>query len=177
MSDELAAFIDSLPSLDANLSEAELIQNASEAYQRYSALSPDMQSRVMAEANNRLGITPEKVEAFKPDEKTTRVYEAATRHRTSEQPAAPQADRPARFEDKWASAAANTRGVNSVNNSAGDNAEFARRHGDQAANNRHGYQPAGRQEQLDRIASIRAEAKRTGKSFSEVADARVAAGR
>lgn len=179
MSDDaqLADFINNLPSLDSNLSEAELIQNTREAYERFQNLTREMQGRVMNEANSRLGITQEKIEAYTPDERTQRVYETATRRKLSEKSAIAPAVRPARFEDKWTNAAANARLEMNPNYSAGNNSDFARRHGEQAANSRHGYMQPGRQAQLDRIASIQAEAKRTGKSFSEVADARVAAGR
>lgn len=55
--------------------------------------------------------------------------------------------------------------------------DFARQHGSEAARIRHGYVSPQRQAQLERVAQMQNEAKRTGKSFAEVADAFVAQGK
>ena len=165
MSDlDLNAWVLNLPSLDSNLSEDTLVANARVAYDRFNSLSKDDQSRVMNLANERLNITPDKVRDFKPDEKTTRVYSRVTKREEAPKPvqqsAKPQ-EPPKSFEDSWTRAAAKSRGQNYDDNASS------------AANNRHGYLPPERRAQLDRISEIQREAKRTGKSFSQIADERM----
>jgi hypothetical protein len=86
----------------------------------------------------------------------------------------PQAE-PVTFEQKWVQQA-EQRNNDAAYHPTQDKA-FATRYGETEASNRYGYQPPHRQQQLERIASIQAEAKATNKTFSEVADARVAAGK
>ena len=158
MSDlDLNAWVSNLPSLDSNLSEDTLVTNARIAYDRFNSLSKDDQSRVMNLANERLNITSDKLRDFKPDEKTTRVYSRVTKREEAPKPQIP----PKSFEDTWTRAAAKSRGQNYDDQASS------------AANNRHGYLPPERREQLNRISDIQHEAKRTGKSFSQIADERM----
>ncbi len=79
------------------------------------------------------------------------------------------------FEQKWADMTAKRQPTGEPYHPSQDTAR-AERYGEQAARDMHGHVNPEVQAQRDRIASIRAEANATGKSFGEVADARVAAG-
>jgi hypothetical protein len=158
MSDlDLSAWVSNLPSLDSSLSEDMLVANARVAYDRFNSLSKDDQSRVMDLANERLNITPDKLRDFKPDERTARVYSRVTKREETPKHQEP----PKSFEDKWTQASAKYRGQPHDEGAAS------------AAHNRYGYQSLDRRAQLNRIGEIQREAKRTGKSFSQVADERM----
>lgn len=165
MSDlDLESWVSNLPSLEGDLSEDQLVANARVAYERFNGLSAEDQSRVTAMANERLNITPERMKDFKPDEKTSRIYSRVTQKSESEKPALKPtvSDRPKTFEERWTAA---------VRQHRGENYNPAK---DQSLRDRHGYMPEGRREQLSRISDIQREAKRAGKTFSQVADEKMA---
>ena len=144
MSDELTQFISSLPDLDRIQDENTLISETTALLERYNNLSPETRAQVDAQANNHISNFNKENPNFRPSERAVRVYERAK-------------------SNTLRSPAATLKSADEV---------YKSRYGEEKARTRMGYQSLERQRQLVRFSEIQAEAKRTGKTFSQVADAR-----
>ena len=172
MSDALSKFIGGLQSLDPQA-----------AFANFKGLDTGTQGQVLEnlagrygsnfdELNNLSEADKQRVAQNIKDGKGT--FDGVNRQQMQTPAQQQPAEQPKTFNQAWVEAT-EKRQESGAYHPAQDDA-FAKKHGAEAARTRHGYQTPARQAQLDRIASIKAEAKASGKSFSEVADARVAAG-
>jgi hypothetical protein len=199
MADALSKFISGLQTLDANNLGAP--QNAA-ALQKFQGLSSDDQRGVLNGLAGKYGSSFDELnglsdgdkrkvmdnvkngrgtfDGIRPQQQPAQSFEsawsdAAAKARTQPSPPAPakRTEPTNSMSERWQRAAAKARATAEKSTDA----VFAERHGAEALRQRHGYIPREREAQLNRIASIQAEAKATNKSFSEVADARVAVGK
>jgi hypothetical protein len=166
MSDALSKFIGNLQSLDPQA-----------AFANFKGLDAGTQGQVLTDLTSKYGTTFDELNGLSEADKrrvTQNIKDGkSTFDGVSRQPA--QADAKT-FEQKWTQSQEAQRNNDAAYHPTQDKA-FASRYGVTEASNRYGYQPPHRQAQIERIASIQAEAKATNKTFSEVADARVANGK
>lgn len=194
MTDALSKFIGGLQSLDPHNINAPANQAALQKFQGLPntdqrAVLNDLAGRYGASFDELAGYAPEVQNRIADNIKNGRGTFDGVERRTA-QPSAPPAppqpvQQPQRdpnapdtrtFAQKWADS--NAKQKTNEPYFAGSDTEKARaaRYGEEHAKATHGYVAPEVQAQRDRIASIQHEAKQTGKTFSEVADARVAAG-
>jgi len=169
MSDALSKFIGGLQSLDPQ-----------QAFANFKGLDAGTQGQVLTDLTGKYGTTFDELHGLSEADKakvTDNIKNGrGTFDGVNRQPA--QADRPPTFEQAWTKSQEAQRSDPAGLRAYADSHDgFAAHHGAEAARTRHGYQTPARQAQIDRINSIRAEAKAINKSFAEVADARVAAGK
>jgi hypothetical protein len=173
MSDALSKFISGLQTLDANNLGAP--QNAA-ALKKFQSLDGNSQKAVLNDLTGAYGTSFDELNGLSDGDKRKVMdnlkngrgtFDGVTRAQQAQL-------EPRTFEQKWAAQAEQREQAGAYHPS--QDTAHAERYGAEAARTRHGYQTPARQAQLDRIASIKAEAKASGKTFSEVADARVAAG-
>lgn len=178
MSDALGRFISGLKNLDPTNLNAPANQAA---MQKFQSLPNTEQRDVLNGLAGKFGATFDELDALSPTDKQRvtenvragrEAFDGVTRVQQQ------QNDAPKSFNEKWLAAAEAARSDKSSQQEAyaSSHADFAKQHGTEAARSRHGFVNPAREAQLSRIADMQAEAKRTGKTFSEVADARVAAG-
>lgn len=178
MSDALSKFISGLSTLNPN--DLGAAENKA-AFAKFQGLDSGMQKAVLNDLTAAHGTTFDELNGLSDADKR-RVTQNIKDGRgtfdgvTRQQPT--QAERPLTFNQKWAAASEARQNEHSDPRAAyrESHKDFAAHHGEEAARSRHGYTSPERQAQIDRIASMQREAKLTGKSFSEVADARVANG-
>jgi hypothetical protein len=173
MSDALSKFISGLQTLDANNLGAP--QNAA-ALRKFQSLDGNSQKAVMNDLTGAYGTSFDELNGLSDGDKRRvmqnikdgkSTFDGVNRNQ-------PQAE-PVTFEQKWAQQAEQREQAGAYHPS--NDKSFEAKYGATDASNRFGYRPPHRQAQIERIASIQAEAKATNKTFSEVADARVAAGK
>lgn len=181
MSDALSKFIGGLQSLDPQA-----------AFANFKGLDAGTQGQVLTDLTGKYGTSFDELNGLSDADKARvtqnikdgkGTFDGVTRTQQAQTPAqqqpaqqqAAQPEKPKTFEQAWAQAA-EQRNNGSAPYHPSQDTNFAKQHGAEAARTRHGYVSPERQAQLDRIASMQSEAKRTGKTFSEVADARVANG-
>ena len=164
MSDALSRFIGGLKNMDPQ-----------KAFANFKGLDAGTQGQVLTDLTSKYGTTFDELNGVSEADKrkvTDNIkngrgtFDGVTRQPTQAEPAT--------FEQKWAKQSEQREQAGAYH--PANDTTHAAKYGAEAARTRHGYQTPARQAQLDRIASIKAEAKASGKTFSEVADARVAAG-
>lgn len=184
MADALSKFISGLQTLDPANLNAPANQAA---LQKFQSLPSAEQRGVLNGLAGKHGVTFEQLDALSPADKA-RVTENVKAGKPTfdgieRQPALAQSEakpaqssaKPATFEQRWADASEKHR--QNPPPPVDPDTAYAQRHGAEAARVRNGYRSPERDAQLARIASIQSEAKATGKTFSEVADAFAAAGK
>ena len=173
MSDALASFISGLKTLDPyNLGAS---QNA-EALAKFQSLDGNSQREVLNNLTGKFGTSFDELNGLSDADKRKVMQNVKDGRGTFDGVNRPQADKPKNFEQKWASSEATRTQPTGDDMLAKSNADFAKRHGEEAARSRHGYVHPAREKQLARIAEMQKQARVEGKSFSDIADARVRAG-
>lgn len=197
--DALSKFISGLDTIDPRNLGAPANRAALERFQGYDS---GTQKQIINDLASKFGLTGEQATSMSEADSRRVVQnmqsgrpplEGVTLPSIQQQPVQPSAPAPQplpvqqqqrdpnapdtrTFSQKWADVQAKQQPKEAY--MAGSDTEKARaeRYGEEHAKATHGYVAPAVQAQRDRIASIQAEAKQTGKTFSEVADARVAAG-
>ena len=174
MSDALSSFISGLKTLDpSNLGAP---QNA-EALAKFQSLESNSQRAVLNDLTAAHGTTFDELSSL-PDADKARVTQNIREGKsTFDGVSRQQAEKPKTFNEQWVAASQSNNAPVSNDAYATSHADFAKHHGQEAARRRHGYVPPERQAQLERIASMQTEARRLGKSFGDVADQFVRAGK
>ena len=190
MSDALSRFISNLQSLDPTNLNAPANQAA---MQKFQSLPNNEQRDVLNGLAGKYGATFDELDALSPGDKqrvtenvragreafdgVLRQQQQTTQAQTAQQQAEQPSERPQSFEQAWVAAKDDTPKGNPNEAYLRGHAEYAVRHGEQQASNRHGYQNPARQKQLDRVNAIRNDAERAGVSFGDMADRYVAEGK
>jgi hypothetical protein len=173
MADALSKFISGLATLDPSNLGAPANKAA---LQKFQSLPGAEQRDVLNGVAASVGATFAELDALSDSDKqrvTANVQAGRNAfHGVNRQPAQAEAKT---FEQKWAQSSEQREQAGAYHPS--NDKSFEAKYGATDASNRFGYRPPHRQAQIERIASIQAEAKATNKTFSEVADARVAAGK
>lgn len=176
MADALSKFISGLQSLDSTNLNAPANQAALKKFQ---SLPSAEQRGVLNSLAAKHGATFDELDALSPADKarvTANVREGKpTFDGVNRKPTPTENSQPATFEQRWADASEKHR--QNPPPPVDPDTAYAQRHGAEAARVRNGYRSPERDAQLARIASIQSEAKATGKTFSEVADAFALAGK
>ena len=173
MSDALSKFISELQTLDVNNLAAPANQAALSKFQ---SLDPSSQRDIVNGLAAKHGGTFDELSSLSDADKARVSDNVKNNRATFDGVTRPQADKPKNFEQKWASSEATRTQPTGDDMLAKSNADFAKRHGEEAARSRHGYVHPAREKQLARIAEMQKQARVEGKSFSDIADARVRAG-
>ena len=173
MSDALSKFISGLETLYATNLNAP--QNAA-ALQKFQSLDSNSQRAVLNDLTAAHGTSFDELNGLNDADKRKVMQNVKDGRGTFDGVNRPQADKPKNFEQKWASSEATRTQPTGDDMLAKSNADFAKRHGEEAARSRHGYVHPAREKQLARIAEMQKQARVEGKSFSDIADARVRAG-
>ena len=174
MSDALASFISGLKTLDPyNLGAS---QNA-EALAKFQSLDGNSQREVLNNLTGKFGTSFDELNGLSDADKRKVMQNVKDGRGTFDGVNRPQSEKPKTFNEQWVAASQSNNAPVSNDAYATSHADFAKHHGQEAARRRHGYIPPERQAQLERIASMQTEARRLGKSFGDVADERVRAGK
>jgi hypothetical protein len=174
MSDALSKFISGLQTLDANNLGAP--QNAA-ALKKFQSLDGNSQKAVMNDLTSAYGTSFDELNGLSDADKARVMDNMKNGRGTFDGVTRPQAEKPKTFNEQWLAASQSNNATASNDAYATSHADFAKHHGQEAARRRHGYIPPERQAQLERIASMQTEARRLGKSFGDVADQFVRAGK
>ena len=174
MADALASFIGGLKTLDPNNLGAPA--NA-EALAKFQSLDNGTQREVLNNLTGKFGTSFDELNGLNDTDKARVMDNMKNGRGTFDGVNRPQAEKPKTFNEQWVAASQSNNGPASNDAYATSHADFAKHHGQEAARRRHGYVPPERQAQLERIASMQTEARRLGKSFGDVADERVRAGK
>ena len=174
MADALSSFISGLKTLDpSNLGAP---QNA-EALAKFQSLESNSQREVLNNLTGKFGTSFDELNGLNDTDKARVMDNMKNGRGTFDGVSRPQAEKPKTFNEQWVAASQSNNAPVSNDAYATSHADFAKHHGQEAARRRHGYVPPERQAQLERIASMQTEARRLGKSFGDVADERVRAGK
>ena len=174
MADALSSFISGLKTLDpSNLGAP---QNA-EALAKFQSLDGNSQREVLNNLTGKFGTSFDELNGLSDTDKRIVMDNVKNGRGTFDGVSRPQAEKPKTFNEQWVAASQSNNAPVSNDAYATSHADFAKHHGQEAARRRHGYVPPERQAQLERIASMQTEARRLGKSFGDVADERVRAGK
>ena len=174
MADALSSFISGLKTLDpSNLGAP---QNA-EALAKFQSLESNSQREVLNNLTGKFGTSFDELNGLSDADKRKVMQNVKDGRGTFDGVNRPQAEKPKTFNEQWVAASQSNNAPVSNDAYATSHADFAKHHGQEAARRRHGYIPPERQAQLERIASMQTEARRLGKSFGDVADERVRAGK
>ena len=174
MADALASFIGGLKTLDPNNLGAPA--NA-EALAKFQSLDNGTQREVLNNLTGKFGTSFDELNGLNDTDKRRVMDNMKNGRGTFDGVNRQTQKQPKSFNQQWADATQKTSANPNLQVMADTQRDFAKRHGEQAASNRFGYQNPTRQAQVERINAIQAQAKRENKTFSEVADAFVAAGK
>ena len=174
MADALSSFISGLKTLDpSNLGAP---QNA-EALAKFQSLESNSQREVLNNLTGKFGTSFDELNGLSDADKRKVMQNVKDGRGTFDGVNRPQSEKPKTFNEQWVAASQSNNAPVSNDAYATSHADFAKHHGQEAARRRHGYIPPERQAQLERIASMQTEARRLGKSFGDLADQFVRAGK
>jgi len=173
MADALASFIGGLKTLDPNNLGAPA--NA-EALAKFQSLDNGTQREVLNNLTGKFGTSFDELNGLNDTDKRRVMDNMKNGRGTFDGVNRQTQKQPKSFNQQWADATQKTNANPNLQVMADTQRDFARRHGEEAARTRHGYVSPERERQLARIAEMQSQAKREGKTFADVADARMRAG-
>ena len=173
MADALASFIGGLKTLDPNNLGAPA--NA-EALAKFQSLDNGTQREVLNNLTGKFGTSFDELNGLNDTDKRRVMDNMKNGRGTFDGVNRQTQKQPKSFNQQWADATQKTTENPNQQVMADTQRDFAKRHGEEAARSRHGYVHPAREKQLARIAEMQKQARVEGKSFSDIADARVRAG-